>query len=195
MMDERVQEGYQSMAHRAQEGGPGMAHRDQASYYTTRQFAKRDRDYVKHCGPTAITNLVLTLRSDLAADPAAVFDAVAATGRRLGVYWNLKATKRLGGTSDALAGLYIRQVLAHFGIGAGVHFAGPATASRVRAALAAGKVVYLAMHFHPKYHNHHLLLYGADRHGLRAADGWQAKPVWLGDRDLRGAVFYAITRH
>ena len=83
------------------------------SYCTTRQFAKRDRDYVKHCGPTAITNLVLALSGDPALEPARVFDQVAAIGRRLGVYWNMRATKHFGGTSDALAGLYIRQALAH----------------------------------------------------------------------------------
>lgn len=192
MMADRAQASDKGMADRAQESYKGMAHRAQASYCTTRQFAKRDRDYVKHCGPTAITNLVLTLRPDLAEDPGRVFDAVVATGRRLGIYWNLKATKHIGGTSDALAGLYIRQALAHFGITARVRFAGPATAARVRAALAEGRIVYLAMHFHPKYHNHHLLLYGVGRYGLRAADGWQAKPVWLSDRDLRGAVFFTI---
>lgn len=162
------------------------------SYCTTRQFAKRDRDYVKHCGPTAITNLVLTLSGDPALEPARVFDQVAAIGRRLGVYWNMRATKHFGGTSDALAGLYIRQALAHFGVAARVRFGGPATAARVRQALAEGSIVYLEMHLHPKYHNHHLLIYGADRQGLRVADGWQQEPVYLSDRDLRRCMFFSI---
>lgn len=169
------------------------------SYHTTRQFADRDRRYEKHCGPTAITNLVLTLRPDLADEAATVFDEVARIGRRSGIYWNLHATRHIGGTSDALAGLYMRRVLHHFDLAeARVRFSGPALADAVRRALTAEKdqrtqrVVYLAMHFHPKYHNHHLLIYGLDWQGFRAADGWQAKPVWLGERDLRGAVFYTI---
>ena len=143
------------------------------SYCTTRQFAKRDRDYVKHCGPTAITNLVLALSGDPALEPAQVFDQVAAIGQRLGVYWNMRATK-------------------HFGVAARVRFGGPATAARVRQALAEGSIVYLEMHLHPKYHNHHLLIYGADRQGLRVADGWQQEPVYLSDRDLRRCMFFSI---
>lgn len=53
----------------------------QESYCTTAQFAKRDRAYHKHCGPTAITNLVLTLRPELAKEALRVFDEVAALGR------------------------------------------------------------------------------------------------------------------
>lgn len=129
------------------------------SYCTTGQFAKRDRTYHKHCGPTAITNLVLTLRPDLANAPAQVFDEVAALGRRLLAYWNVGAGKWLGGTSDGLAGLYLRQALNRFDCGnVKVRFGGPATEGRVRAALTRGNIVYLEMHFHPKYRNHHLLL-------------------------------------
>lgn len=98
------------------------------SYCTTGQFAKRDRTYHKHCGPTAITNLVLTLRPDLANAPAQVFDEVAALGRRLLAYWNIGAGKWLGGTSDGLAGLYLRQALNRFDCGnVKVRFGGLAT--------------------------------------------------------------------
>lgn len=114
------------------------------SYCTTGQFAKRDRTYHKHCGPTAITNLVLTLRPDLANAPAQVFDEVAALGRRLLAYWNIGAGKWLGGTSDGLAGLYLRQALNRFDCGnVKVRFGGPATEGRVRAALARGRLAWL----------------------------------------------------
>lgn len=163
------------------------------SYCTTGQFAKRDRTYHKHCGPTAITNLVLTLRPDLANAPAQVFDEVAALGRRLLAYWNVGAGKWLGGTSDGLAGLYLRQVLNHFDCGnVKVRFGGPATEDRVRAALARGNIVYLEMHFHPKYRNHHLLLYGYGWQGFRSADGWRKEPVYLSARDLRRCTFFSV---
>lgn len=167
----------------------------QESYCTTGQFAKRDRTYHKHCGPTAITNLVLTLRPDLADDAAAVFDEVAALGRRSLAYWNVGVGKWFGGTSDGLVGVYLRQVLHRFDCdGVKVHFSGPATAARVRAALENGQVVYLEMHFHPKYRNHHLLIYGYEWQGFRAADGWKHGPVYLSDRDLRRCTFFSITR-
>lgn len=165
----------------------------QESYCTTAQFAKRDRAYHKHCGPTAITNLVLTLRPELAKEALRVFDEVAALGRQSLAYWNVAATKRLGGTSDGLAGVYLRRVLKHFGCAdARIRFAGPATAARVRAALQEGKIVYLEMHFHSKYHNQHLLLYGYEWQGFRAADGWRSTPVILSESDLRGCLFFTI---
>lgn len=163
------------------------------SYCTTGQFAKRDRTYHKHCGPTAITNLVLTLRPDLANAPAQVFDEVAALGRRLLAYWNVSAGKWLGGTSDGLAGLYLRQALNRFDCGnVKVRFGGPATEGRIRAALARGNIVYLEMHFHPKYRNHHLLLYGYGWQGFRSADGWRKEPVYLSARDLRRCTFFSV---
>lgn len=166
------------------------------SYRTTREFASRGtRGYVKHCGPTAVTNLVLTLRPELACSAARVFDTVVDIGQRSLAYVNLRATKHFGGTSDVLAVVFIRRVLQHFDLGGcKVHFGGPATAQRVRKALAEGRIVYMETHFHPKYRNHHLLLYGADNKGLRAADGWRSSPVWLSDSDLRGALYIVITR-
>lgn len=161
-------------------------------YFTTAQFAQRDRTYRKHCGPTAVTNLVCTLKPALAAEPASVFDDVARIGRRLGVYWNLGVTKRIGGTNDVFAGHYLRRVLDHFAISATVRAGGPATAARLRAALAKGAIVYLEMHLHPKYHNHHLLIYGCDWQGFRAADGWQRQPVYLTERDLRCCLFFSV---
>lgn len=164
------------------------------SYRATREFAARGRrGYVKHCGPTAVTNLVLTLRPELADNAAHVFDEVVTIGQRSLAYVNLRATKHFGGTSDMFAVVFIRRVLRHFGcVGYHVQFGGPATAGRVRRALAQGDIVYLETHFHAKYHNHHLLLYGADRKGLRAADGWRAEAVWLSDSDLRGAFFIVV---
>lgn len=162
-------------------------------YFTTGQFAQRDRVYRKHCGPTAITNLICTLRPDLADAPAQVFDDVARIGRRFGLYWNLPMTKRIGGTNDMLAAVYLRRVLDHFDLAdVRVHMSGPAMATRLRAALDQGRICYLELHMHPKYHNHHLLVYASDWQGFCTADGWQPKPVYLHERDLRYAFFISI---
>lgn len=162
-------------------------------YFTTRQFAHRDRIYRKHCGPTAMTNLICTLRPELASAPAQVFDEVARIGRRSGLYWNLPVTKHIGGTNDVLAAYYLRRVLDHFALQAvRVHMGGPATAARLRAALAKGHICYLELHGHKKYHNHHLLVYASDWQGFCAADGWLAQPVYLHERDLRCALFISV---
>lgn len=154
------------------------------TYCTTGQFA----NYKRHCGPTAMTNLVLAFRPDLEA--TLVFNEIVAIGRRHLAYLTVK---NIGGTSDGLSGVYLRAVLNHYGLGdAVVKFAGVATERRLRRALQLGAVCYLQMHFHPKYHNHHVLVYASDWKGLRTADGWQCRPVFLNERDVRGATFFTI---
>lgn len=155
-------------------------------YCTMGQFANRYR----HCGPTAMTNLVLTLSDEAGLEREAVFNEVVRIGRTHLAYLNVK---NVGGTSDGLSGVYLRAVLKRYGLeGAVVRFGGPATPGRLRAAFQKGALVYLQMHFHPKYHNHHVLMYGVDRDGFRTADGWRAKPTYFDKKDLRGATFFTI---
>lgn len=153
-------------------------------YCTTGQF----KGHRRHCGPTAMTNLVLALRPGLPAQ--AVFEEIVAIGRKHLAYLNIK---NVGGTSDGLSGVYLRAVLKRYGLERSlVRFAGPATAKRLRAAFDEGAVVYLQMHFHPKYHNHHVLVYGEEWKGFRTADGWQSQPSYLSEKDLRGCTFFFI---
>ena len=154
-------------------------------YCTTGQFAGHKR----HCGPTAMTNLVLTLRPELEAGP--VFDEIVSIGRRHLAYLNVN---NLGGTSDGLSGVYLRAVLKRYGLSdAPVRFSGVATEKHLRQALNKGNLCYLQMHFHPKYHNHHVLVYASEWKGFRTADGWKHTPTYLNERDVRGATFFAIT--
>lgn len=154
-------------------------------YCTTGQFVGHKR----HCGPTAMTNLVLSLRPCL--DAASVFDEVVAIGRRHLAYLNVQ---NIGGTSDGLSGVYLRAVLKRYGLSdAEVQFGGVASEKRLRQALTGGALCYLQMHFHPKYHNHHVLVYGSEWNGFRTADGWKRTPVYLNERDVRGATFFTIT--
>ena len=160
------------------------------SYSTTGEFSKVCTVY-KHCGPTAITNVLLSLGARGAAED--IFRVVVALGKRRGFYVSLKKTKRLGGTSDFLAGLYLRLTLKKYGLSSHkVRFGGVARSRALAKALDEGKIIYLALHFHPKYHNHHLLLYAQSKEGFRAADGWSKTPVVLSARDVRCALFYTI---
>jgi hypothetical protein len=164
------------------------------SFCTTGQFATVGGGYAKHCGPTAITNLILTLRPDLQTQAADVFRTVARLGTGRGLYWNLEKSKWVGGTSDALVGTYIRMALRLYGLdGHPVRFAGPALPGRVAKALEEGRIVFLELHFHPTYRNHQLLVYGYDDRGFLAADGWSARPVYLGRQDLKRGLFLTIS--
>ena len=149
--------------------------------FTTGQFAKLDRAYRRHCGPTAITNLVYTLAKregiPISQSPEAVFRRIAGIGRKRLIYMNADFLKRFGGTSDLLVSLMIRRSLRAYGLtGYSVRGPFPATARRICTELDRGAIVYLEVHRHPVYGNHHMLCYGYTvRDGrlmLRMADGW-----------------------
>ena len=149
--------------------------------FTTGQFAKIDRSYRRHCGPTAVTNLLFTLARmeghPLSDRPEEVFRQVAGIGGRRLLYVNTDLLKRFGGTSDLLAPLFIGICLRKYGIsGFKVRGPFPATVKRVCTELDKGAILYMEVHRHPVYGNHHMLCYGYQiRDGnlmLRMADGW-----------------------
>ena len=149
--------------------------------FTTGRFAKIDRSYRRHCGPTAVTNLLFPLARmegrPLTEKPEEVFTKVAGIGGRRLLYVNSDLFKRFGGTSDFLAPVYIGICLRRYGLyGYRVRGPFPATARRICTELDRGAILYMEVHRHPVYGNHHMLCYGYQvRDGklfLRMADGW-----------------------
>ncbi|MBR7056784.1 MAG: hypothetical protein IKI17_06820 [Oscillospiraceae bacterium] len=151
------------------------------AYHSTAEFS----GYVKHCGPTAVTNLLLSL---LPAPPPAkaLFRKVAELGRQKLVYVNRNLPLGLGGTSDALTGSYLRAALRMCGLtGVQIGLRRPLTERFARAALGRGSLLYIQLRRHRKYGSHHILCYGMEPDGsLRLADGWAAAPVRLRVKDL-----------
>lgn len=174
------------------------------SYCTTAQFARLDDGrYHKHCGPTAITNLILTLQREetlqrerqshpaqracesgekggefSAEDPEQIFRKVARSGARHLAYWNTDRFRFWGGTSDFLAPAYVHLCLKENGLSY-FHVRGPfpATRSSMGRALMEGKILYLEVHGRSKYGNHHMLCYGyaRDREGRLC---WKVADGW-----------------
>ena len=149
--------------------------------FTTGQFARLDRAYRKHCGPTAITNLIYTLAAEegrpIGEKPETVFRRVAEIGGRHLVYMNIDFLKLFGGTSDFLVPFLIRSCLKDYGLkGYSVRGPFPATQRRICRELDRGALLYMEVHRHPVYGDHHMLCYGYSvRDGrlfLRMADGW-----------------------
>ena len=171
--------------------------------FTTGQFAKIDRSYRRHCGPTAVTNLVFTLARlegrPLKETPAEVFQRVAGIGGRRLLYVNTDLFKRFGGTSDLLAPVFIRLCLRSCGL-KGYKVRGPyfATAKRICTELDRGAILYMEVHRHPVYGNHHMLCYGyriADgKLMLRMADGWIGRIHELPAGEERFAMCTVISR-
>ena len=165
------------------------------SYRTTGQFEKQRRGYKRHCSPTAITNLVLTLRPELNADE--VFRRVVRIGSRHLIYWNMDLMHRFGGTSDFFTGAYIRMALKEFGIfDRAVWFGGLVKPKKAAAAFRRGSILLLAMHGHPKYKSHHVLCYGGEiKDGvpcLVIADGWKAEKTLIPFSKLGFAVYFEV---
>jgi len=157
------------------------------SYRTTGEFEQLDRGYRNHCGPTALTNLVLTLfdrAGQPPAEPKAVFRRAAGLGMRRLFYGNFNLLGRWGGTSDLLSPAYLRAVLRTFGLAdARVGLRRRLNEKTLERAAAQGEILYLQTRRHPRYGYHHLLCYGAARDPeggewqLRLADGWTGRPV------------------
>lgn len=149
--------------------------------FTTGMFAKLDRSYRRHCGPTAVTNLLYTLSrlegKPLSQNPEEVFRWVARVGGKRLLYMNADLLKRFGGTSDLLAPVFIGLCLRRCGL-TNYKVRGPylATPNRIATELDKGAILYLEVHRHPVYGNHHMLCDGYrvvdGKLILRVADGW-----------------------
>ena len=149
--------------------------------FTTGQFARLDKSYRRHCGPTAVTNLIFTLSKaegrPVQETPEQVFRRVAGIGGKRLIYMNADFLRRFGGTSDILAPLFISNCLREYGLrDYRVRGPFPANADRICTELDKGAILYMEVHHHPVYGNHHMLCYGyrvaSGRLMLRTADGW-----------------------
>ena len=170
-------------------------------YFRTGQFVRLGPTYQRHCGPTAITNLLFTLASrqkrPIKDAPSEVFTKVAGIGKKRLVYFNTSIMGRFGGTSDFLAPSYIRACLREYGIrGCRVFGILPVIRDNMVRPLDRGAVIYLEVHRHPKYGGHHMLCYGYRREGerviYRLADGWAPAPVELDSSSIGFALFTAV---
>lgn len=201
-----------------------------ASFCTTEQFSSLAGGFVRHCGPTAMTNLILTLRSgegilcpphreketDVSVPPEVfstenVFLKTAAIGKKLLAYWNIDFLHFYGGTSNVLAEYYLAACLRAFGFSCRtMNYFGnrkltadqilhvvrrvPANPATMQKELKQGRILYLILHHHRCYGDHHLLCYGyqvlENAAGTRrilyflCADGWSSTPRFLAASEL-----------
>lgn len=181
---------------------------DFESYGTTGQFQRVDgRIYLRNCGPTAVTNLIRTLKlreqkespdtASAAAVPSSnteLFDEVARLGEHVFTYYNADLLGHFGGTSDVLAIFYLMAALKKYGSRAKVKGCHLMSDKAIREALDRGSILYIELRNHPKYKNHHIICYSAktvERYvkrwhmkkqlvlSLRCADGWVPEPTYL----------------
>lgn len=188
-----------------------------AAFRTTSEFSELGRGYRRHCGPTALTNLLLTLNNVqpnpqmTLKSPSSVFMNVARIGQRHLFYVNTDFLHHFGGSSWFLMEPYLKAVLADYGyrgtkkdahvrLFVRTHLA--ARTSDVIKALHNGSLVLLQLYNHPVYGNHDVMAYGYTRleprkgkghiYYLNIADGWSGEPRYLASSDIKVCGFFEI---
>ncbi|MBO5551022.1 MAG: hypothetical protein J5966_03600 [Lachnospiraceae bacterium] len=162
------------------------------SFHSTAEFG---RGYYKnHCGPTAITNLIITdrqrkLGKELTSEEAReIFEEVASIGRHRLIY------NRRYGTTDLLLWFYVKTAFRKLGVTTlRPVMRHTLSAKNARRILSRGSFMLVELFGHPKYGWHQMLIYGTDENGrFIAADGFSASPVLLNDKETGRGLFLEI---
>ena len=166
-----------------------------APHYTTRaSFGSVDGvRWYNNCGPTAVTNLLVMAgrrypSAGCPEDHLALYARAARYGTRHLIYANLSRGP-VKGTSDLRAGTWLRRMFAQLtGVRPVVRFR-RASERNLREYLDRGSLLYLVLHGHPAYRNHHLVGYGYTavksettgevRTYLKVSDGHSPAPRYL----------------
>lgn len=133
-------------------------------YHTTSEFKNLNGGYVNHCGPTAITNMLImygnrynitSITSKTADD---LFIRAAERGRGA-YYYNTDALGVFGGTVNVLAGEYIEAVFSF--LGETVSSAGRYTINynNIKTSLSNNRLVYVMTSNHGIYGDHHMVCF------------------------------------
>ena len=165
------------------------------AYFTTGQFEKTGHTYRNHCGPTAITNIIMTLGARRygympnISHAAERFRQIVSFGRHRAIYMNTDLFHLLGGTLDISVPFYLKQCLKKVGFtGCTVTRIRRLKPDSLREHITYGSMAYIIMRRHPVYGNHHLVCYGCDpADQFRCADGWHEGPVFLTASDMKYA--------
>ncbi|MBQ6734673.1 MAG: hypothetical protein IJR00_07175 [Lachnospiraceae bacterium] len=179
-----------------------------ASYQTTGGFGKLDGGYVKHCAPTAIVNVLLSLdhrnptRAGQKIVPEQAFRRIVSYGLHKHYYFNSDRFRFFGGTLNLVTKAYLKTALRMYGredFKLGIFR--PAWPFFLRRALDKGALLYLILVRHPAYGNHHAIAYGyryrRDEKGkkrffLVAADGWSAEPKEIPAKGMLLSSFFPV---
>ncbi|MEE1114640.1 MAG: hypothetical protein UHN88_06140 [Eubacterium sp.] len=174
---------------------------------TTAQFEKLDDGFHRHCGPTAMTNLIIAIKRSYNIFPAPneVFQKVAEIGRKSRAYWNTDYLGHFGGTYDILTGMYIRKCLKEYGIDAEVEGKFDASPAWYSKKLRENCLIYLQLMRNSCYGNHHVIccgykaIEGREESGrirrdiyLELIDGWAKTTRWIPATSLKLCHAYAI---
>ncbi|MCC6094521.1 MAG: hypothetical protein LIV24_05810 [Eubacterium sp.] len=155
-----------------------------AGLHTTSDYDSLGKGYYRHCGPVAVTNLILTIDKWRQNSPAQgqtgrcsvsvastadkeilqdkeVFQTVSSIGEKMFIYHNMDLFHHFGGTSDLLTGAYLSAALRHYRISCSIAPLLPGRKGRFLELARQKKLLYLQLRHHPCYGSHHVICYGA----------------------------------
>lgn len=178
--------------------------------HTTSDFDDVGNGYDNHCGPTAITNLLImygnrySLSSIRDEDATDIFQTVANIGTSNLYYMNTSALG-MGGTLNAAVDDYILDVFDAYGFrSVEVDVTGRYSINytNIKNGLRSGKVLYLLLDGHDCYGNHHVICYaytrlvsstdGSYATYLKVADGWASSPRYIDIESTTGDKYWDI---
>ena len=164
------------------------------SFHSTAEFGRGY--YRNHCGPTALTNLIVTTMQkqqgrELSLDEViAIFEKVASIGRKRLIY------NRRFGTTDLFIWFYAKSVFRRLGVASLIRPAARHTLSgkNARRILSRGSYLLIELFGHPKYGWHQMVIYDTDEDGrFITADGMSSSPVLLDDESIGRGLFLEIS--
>ncbi|MCR5748014.1 MAG: hypothetical protein K6G03_09930 [Lachnospiraceae bacterium] len=161
------------------------------SFHSTSEFGKGF--YKNHCGPTAITNLIITdrqLTDDrivLPEECREIFESVASYGRKHLIY------NRKYGTTDVFLWLFVKAAFKLWDCRLTPGHRHTLTPKNAKKYLSKGSFLLVEEFGHPKYGWHQMVIYGTDEKGRYiTADGFESSPVLLDDKTLGRGLFLEI---
>lgn len=167
------------------------------TFYSFHSTAEFGRGYYKnHCGPTALTNLIVTAmqkqqgREFSSAEVTAIFEEVAQSGRKRLIY------NRRYGTTDLFIWFYAKSMFKKLGVSSLIRPAIRHTLSgkNARRSLSRGSYLLIELFGHPKYGWHQMVIYDTDEEGrFITADGISPSPVLLDDDSIGRGLFLEIS--
>ena len=178
------------------------------SLHSTSEFSNLGTGYVNHCGPTAITNMLIMYGNRFnvnsiknAGGANNIFLNVASIGTANLYYVNTNILG-MGGTYDTLANNYIKACFNSYGETVTCTTRFWLTYTTVEASLRTDHLMYLTLNGHDCYGNHHLVgyvyyrlfnsTYTQSAIYVKVADGWSSSPRYLDMQSLSTDRFWEV---
>ena len=177
--------------------------------HSTSEYRNLGNGFKNHCGPTAITNMLVMYGNRFEVteinneDDDDIFLTVANIGTSHLYYINSDALGIIGGTANASADNYILDAFEAYDV-SGITVEGRFNINytNIEISLRNDRLLYLLLDDHDLYGNHHVICYAYTRlvsstdgsyvTYLKVADGWASTPRYIDIASVNGDKYWEI---